>query len=835
MIRCLLVVLLLVGLVRAQELSVEDLTEQVERQTERVRDGRVSAEDRESAVLERVESLRQLVVGFPEDEAYPEHLANWAEAVLYERLGALESLAVVSHEFGIPTEAHRQAMEQTLGELIERLEAFDVNDDSVDEPLRWRLLMSLATARHAAGFLPAFDPEDTRSDALVDIYRIVDEIDHRPVPAAVRVLEARVRLALGELLTAGELVEPLLEVEPLPMDGTHRLAQLVLADSLRRRGETERADVVVAALSRRLTSAADAAWRLVIADWRYRGRPDLEIYRPLTLAGPGVAWIRAVLAERWLEAYLDASEAEIASLPLWVRTQLLHSAWERLPVHPVEALAFSSSVMLGDSERERLVWVGRLARMLAQSTDLLHDARQEAERIAVLAEFARSDRRPEDAVAAAEDLLDLAERKRRTAAAVLVREAADLLWPHQSAFVTADEDPLTPLLLESIGRVFAEAPRLLADTPNHVLMVAHYIDRVGVGAQEAVAFYRRVPLEALGYWQAQPLLLVELRRGAKETIDPPVRQRLRRDLLLEMARLDAEGARQLMDEDATIARRDGARTALFRVRLLRAELAAEAGDVASGQRWLQEAVAIDGRPRARLEVAVVQTRFLIERDDIAGALERLNRLPARESVVRRLAIDMLNRVGSRLTPVALLELDPPDASVEVMPTDPAVLGLAERLSGRSVEQIDPADPDPAAQAELYAARLLRAHMLLLRGDAAASATLAGELVEGAFATPEVIELAVVANLRVGTRVSLFNASLMADRVIQGYDAPPFPDRWWRCWLRRLLILERLRVGVAQVPPQVRRLQRINPNLGGPELKPRFIELAQRASTPAASE
>lgn len=823
-------VLLVACVARGQDLSLEDLTQQVEAETERVRDDRVEPEDREAAVLGRVEALRQLVLGFPETEAFPEHLAAWAEAVLYERLGALESLAVVSHEFGVPSDRQRVAIEGTLGELIEQLRSFDVMDERVDEPLRWRLLLSLATAEHARAFAAPSEAEALRSGALEAIARIVEEIGLRPVPAAVKVLEARVRLAMGEVSTARGIVEPLLEGESVPMDGTYRLARLVLAECLRREGEHEAANSIIDRFGVRLVNEADAAWRLVLADWRWRGEVDLEVYRPLTQGGPGVVWIRAVLAERWLDTYLNATEQEVAGLPLWMRTQLLYSAWDRLPVHPVEALAFAPASSLSDMDRARLGWVGDLADSLAQMPDLLADARRSAERIAVLARFAASGRSARDAVEASESLMTLAGRMRReTEALVVVRQAADLLWPHQTAFVAQDEDPVTPVLLDALGRVFEGAPRELADTPNHVLMAAYYIDRVGVDAEEAIAFYRRVPLEALGYWQAQPLLLVELRRGARETLDPPVRRQFRRDLLLAMARIDAEGARLLRQEGVSIAQRDGARTALFRVRLLRAELAVEAGELGAGQQWLESALEIDSRPRARLEVEVARARFLMLQGDHAAMLDRLERLPAREGAVRRLAIDLMSALSTEMTAVSLLELDPPDQSEALPETDPEVLAFVERLTMRSVAAIDPDDPDPSARAELYQSQLLRAHALLLQGDADGAAQLVGELVDGEFATPEVLELAVVANLRLGTREGLVTASLMADRVIQGYESPPFPDRWWRCWLRRLLILERLRVGVPQVAPQVRRLERINPNLGGPELKARFLELAERCS------
>ncbi|MEQ9453626.1 MAG: hypothetical protein RLN76_03400 [Phycisphaeraceae bacterium] len=811
------------------EISVDDLNQQIEQSREQVTSDQTEPEDRVAIARARIEAMRQLVLDFPEAEAFPTHLAEWAEAELYERLGALESLAILAHEFGVASPTQTAAMRDALPLVINQIEAFDLDSDRVDDPLRWRLLLSLATAHHASALI-ADSPEPHLAAALAALDRITEEIGRRPIPPAVSLLRARILLASGEVDAARGLAQPLLETEPLPIDGTTRTAQLLVAETFRLLDDPAAGEATIARLNRTLSSPADAPWRLLLADWMARERDDLEIYRPLTLAGPGVEWVRATLANRWLEQFADTPPGQLTDLPLWIKTQLVQSAWERLPVHPVEALAFAPTAMLSPEQLDRLGWVRGLAQQLADRTDLLADARRESARTAILADFAASPRQPLDAVEAAGQLLELVRYTRKDPRSItLTREAADLLWPHDAAFLGQDEDPVSPLLDAALDSVLSQNPLLLADTPNHVLMAASHLDQPGVPAARAIAFYRAVPLDAAGYWQAQPLLLLALHRGSVETIDPPVRRRYRQELQLEMARMEAEASRLLTNESATVAQRDGARTALFRVRVLRGRLAADNNDFAAARDWLEEALTIDSRPGARLEVDVMATRFLVDQGRIAEGLERLEQLPANQTVVRRLAIDMMSAITVRLTPIDLLELDPPDDTIPPPAPDAAALALAEASTSRSLRTIDPEDPNPAAQAERYAASLLRARALLLRGDAVAAAGLAGVLIESDFATPEVIELALVAQLRTGDPAGLGEAALLADRIIQGYSDPPYPDRWWRCWLRRLLILERMGVATAQIPPQVRRLERTNPNLGGAELRPRFLALAERAA------
>ncbi|WP_428389415.1 hypothetical protein [Mucisphaera sp.] len=837
--RVLILIACLLTPAAAQDLSIDDLAERIDQSRQQVTNPNAAPQDRAAAARARIDALRQLVLNFPDAENHPTNLADWAEAELYENLGALQSLAIPAHEFGVTSPAQRQALADAIPLIIQQIEAFDYDNETVEAPLRWRLLLSLATAGHAAGFLPGVPANQHRSDALAALDQIIEELQNRPTPPPVTILQARIQLGLGHPQAALDRLADILQADPYPDDGPHRLALLTAAQALRQLDDPASSQTI-RRLERRLNRPEDAAWRLLVADWhvaplRQTGSTldILDRYRPLTAGGPGVEWIRATLAERWLNQFADDTTETLAQLPLWLRSQILEAAWSRLPVHPVEALAFAPTSVLTPDQLDRVGWVARIAQTLAEDPSLLSAPRAEAARIQTLATFAASQRTAEDAITAADELLALADQNNRSPLAVTASlNAADLLWPHQNTFLTDADNPMPLRLATSLQTVLDRNPILLTDTPNHILMAAHHFDRASTPPDEIAAFYRSVPLEASGYWQAQPLLLLALRKGAIESGDPPVRRRFRQQLQVELARIDAEAPRQMQNPDVTAAQRDGARTALFRVRLIRAQLAADQSDYPVAERWLDQALDTDARPGARLETAVLRTRFLLNQNRFTDTADQLDSLPPDAEPVRRLAIDLLSAIEERLTPVAALELDPPELVAPPPPADPQLLAFARRVAARSTANIDPEEAEPTARAERYAAQLLLACVHLLENNPRAAAETAESLIDADFATPEAIELAQVARIRVGDHASLSAAALLADRIIQGYDAPPFPPRWWRSWLRRLLVLERLQLGVAQIAPQVRRLERINPNLGGPELRPRFRDLADRALNPA---
>ncbi len=75
----------------------------------------------------------------------------------------------------------------------------------------------------------------------------------------------------------------------------------------------------------------------------------------------------------------------------------------------------------------------------------------------------------------------------------------------------------------------------------------------------------------------------------------------------------------------------------------------------------------------------------------------------------------------------------------------------------------------------------------------------------------------------GDEKSLLSAAQNYDRLIVGISAP-FPPVWWRAWLGRLQIMDKLNQSVEDIPLRVRALELTDPNLGGEPYRSEFKRL-----------
>jgi len=88
---------------------------------------------------------------------------------------------------------------------------------------------------------------------------------------------------------------------------------------------------------------------------------------------------------------------------------------------------------------------------------------------------------------------------------------------------------------------------------------------------------------------------------------------------------------------------------------------------------------------------------------------------------------------------------------------------------------------------------------------------------------EMAETLFAIGVKTGDRALLIRSAEYYDRLIGGIGQP-FPLIWWRAWLGRLKIMDRLGESVTDIPLRVRALELVDVNLGGEPFKSEFKQL-----------
>lgn len=150
-----------------------------------------------------------------------------------------------------------------------------------------------------------------------------------------------------------------------------------------------------------------------------------------------------------------------------------------------------------------------------------------------------------------------------------------------------------------------------------------------------------------------------------------------------------------------------------------------------------------------------------------------------------------------------------------------------------------AEPD-----DLFRYRLIKVRSSLLTGKVDEAMTVLKPLVDADPSEPRVIFLQGEALFATGKRTELIQAvgvygKITGDESTRPVkitaEMPPAQRQqrdilnriWWQSWLRALQVYDKLNEHTAQIPRLVAQLESQYPELGGPALKPKFIQLANK--------
>lgn len=150
-------------------------------------------------------------------------------------------------------------------------------------------------------------------------------------------------------------------------------------------------------------------------------------------------------------------------------------------------------------------------------------------------------------------------------------------------------------------------------------------------------------------------------------------------------------------------------------------------------------------------------------------------------------------------------------------------GLAEAAQMLAELLLDWAVRQNYTETDLVPFKLLLARSMILAGRAQPAVDILTPLLEKMPDDTDLIFAIAEAMFALGDEPSLIKAAEYYDRLIGGIG-PPFPPVWWRAWLGRLQIMDRLNQAVADIPLRVRALELTDANLGGEPYKSQFKEL-----------
>jgi len=148
--------------------------------------------------------------------------------------------------------------------------------------------------------------------------------------------------------------------------------------------------------------------------------------------------------------------------------------------------------------------------------------------------------------------------------------------------------------------------------------------------------------------------------------------------------------------------------------------------------------------------------------------------------------------------------------------------LAELLLDWAVRQGLPED-------DLVPYKLILAKAMILAGKPDGALGLLKPLLENNADAPILIDATADALFNKADRDSLVEAAGLYDRLIGGLPRP-HPPMWWKAWLRRLQIIDKMDdEWVKDIPLRVRALEREDPALGGELYRPGFKHLELKHS------
>jgi len=134
-----------------------------------------------------------------------------------------------------------------------------------------------------------------------------------------------------------------------------------------------------------------------------------------------------------------------------------------------------------------------------------------------------------------------------------------------------------------------------------------------------------------------------------------------------------------------------------------------------------------------------------------------------------------------------------------------------------------------SEEDLVPYKLILAKAMVLAGKSDGALGLLKPLLENNGDAPILIDATAEALFVKGDRASLVEAAGLYDRLIGGLPRP-HPPMWWKAWLRRLQIIEKIGdEWVKDIPLRVRALEREDPTLGGELYRPEFKRLELKYS------
>lgn len=822
---------------------------------------------------------QQLIEEFPDHIQRPIWQVDLAEMLLTSYLVGAHQNAGLFTEFGVPTNAQREAFGKAAVAALEATASADlrffqlqgtlprepdhvekrVNTGlwarMIDDYWRQRLPFYKALASHYVSLLPTAHPYYTQPnenipDKLPDPTRerarlidqaqqalepfVSDTSDAAGVRLAALAIQGRSLLAAGQPDAAAEKLEQVVRANAEDLYGFSARLGLAWAAALGKRFP-DALDRVADAAEHPLVREA-VLYRVLIADLEHRillaqaetlpenRRPAAvaAAYEPYTTLlddpslGEQAAGLRNYVYSRWAESVEPGEDT--SQLPAAVRVAIGEIARIRGQNAMVEAQQ-SGDEALREQALEHLRQAVAMTEPLAGDADAPDRVRAGAMFNLGLAQYFTDPQSLQQILVGGSTLVRFAE-----AFPAEPRAEEAIAYAMQMLRAVHALEPQPP----GVDEAYREAARVLfsnfALTPaadDERLYYGYFVLERSGQYEEAVEILTGTPPSHPTYFEAQREALFALEQIMNRA---PENERERaRQALRDRADEVEISVRQAEQPDAP-----AARSALGAVRLVRAAAAMNEGKV-------DEALsALDGFEAAFADHPEL-VRLALERRIVAlGQAGRMDDLTqAARAMMERFPDDaaaVIDQVLSRLdTQIESARADAASTESRIRREElqDRATRLASTASLLAELLVDWARGQGFTAEEMLPFELVQAKSLVLAGRADDALAITSRLIEAFPQDASVIGRHADALFGKGDQESLTRASRYYDQLIRGLPGPPYDDAWWNAWLKRLQINDRLGQATADIPLRVRQLRQTDPNLGGERFKAPLERLAEK--------
>jgi len=620
-----------------------------------------------------------------------------------------------------------------------------------------------------------------------------------------------------------------------PRDLHHLRNQLAKAVAIEKNGPPGPAQQLLADLSKHPMVKQNLLFRLLVVDQDHRLKRDRAMAQPAGARGQALAEAYTPYSDLLSDPALTKDQAAGLKRYIYTRWESMVKPGTDLNQLPDSILAAAGEMarLKGENlvyQAEQLSQAGQeqeaealitqsepmLERAISINTDLLkRDSLKPGIRASAMFNLAKAvyllaQGEPQQLVTAGNVWIDLAQEMPDQP---LAEQAIDIAVKVLRQFYDLQPRPegTAEAYERAAGVLFEHFPTSkIAD--NERVYYAFYVLTPKGKYTEAVALLRETPKDHPSYFESQQELLNNLKQifdQAKKTADKNAAQ----NHLTKAARRIINDTKSLPTGADEQLRQD-AHNALGSARLVLIDVSIAQGKT---DETLQQLEGFEDEFRDNpdlVRVALSKSIVAYAQSDnqgqlIAQAKKMMGLYPDDAAAVIDEVLTDLNQRISKLTQQAEntnINREEEALRTQIGSYAQAALVLSELLLDWAVRQKYPEE-------DLVPFKLNLARANLLANQPQVALDILAPLLEEYPDDTDLIYNTGEALFIVGQEESLIDAAVQFDRLIGGLG-PPYPPVWWRAWMRRLQIMDKLNTDVEDIPLRIRALELTDPNLGG---------------------